>query len=124
MQELLGLPYQITKNSEIGLCDKFWIHQFQISYTVKEIQLEAIEPGIMRELERSFILQQIDFCWKEHLQVIASLRDSISWRAYAQRNPLTDYKKESYNIFVKMLARIRHQVIYLLLRSKITIEFS
>jgi preprotein translocase subunit SecA len=124
MQELLGLPYQITKNAGIESWDKFWINQFQISYTVKEIQLEAIEPGIMRELERSFILQQIDFCWKEHLQVIASLRDSISWRAYAQRNPLTDYKKESYNIFVKMLARIRHQVIYLLLRSKITIEFS
>ena len=124
MQELLGLPYQITKNASIESWDKFWIHQFQISYTVKEIQLEAIEPGIMRELERSFILQQIDFCWKEHLQVISSLRDSISWRAYAQRNPLTDYKKESYNIFVKMLARIRHQVIYLLLRSKITIEFS
>jgi preprotein translocase subunit SecA len=124
MQELLGLPYQINKAEEIRSWDKFWIHQFQISYTVKEIQLEAIEPGLMRELERSFILHQIDFCWKEHLQVIASLRDSISWRAYAQRNPLTDYKKESYNIFVKMLARIRHQVIYLLLRSKITIEFS
>jgi len=124
MQELLGLPYQITKNVETETWSKFWVQQFQISYTVKEIQLEAIEPGIIRELERSFILQQIDFCWKEHLQIIASLRDSISWRAYAQRNPLTDYKKESYNIFVKMLARIRHQVIYLLLRSKITIEFS
>nr|YP_009550227.1 SecA [Tisochrysis lutea]AUM82529.1 SecA [Tisochrysis lutea] len=123
MQELLGLPYQINENSKVETLNEIWKQQFQISYTLKEIQLEAIEPGIMRELERSFLLQQIDFCWKEHLQRIAALRDSIRWRAYAQRDPLTDYKKESYNIFVKMLARIRHQVIYLLLRSKIAIEF-
>jgi preprotein translocase subunit SecA len=126
MQELLGLPYQIelsTNDGSAKLLDQFWRQQFQISYAVKEAQLEAVQPGIIRELERSFLLQTIDFCWKENLQKIAALRDSIRWRAYAQRDPLTDYKKESYNVFITMLSRIRHQVIYYILRSKITIEF-
>jgi preprotein translocase subunit SecA len=126
MQELLGLPYQIESSTDergAKILDQFWRQQFQISYAVKEAQLDALEPGLMRELERSFLLQTIDFCWKEHLQKIAALRGSIRWRAYAQRDPLTDYKKESYNVFITMLSRIRHQVIYYILRSKITIQF-
>jgi len=57
------------------------------------------------------------------LQKISALRDSIRWRSYGQRDPLTDYKKESYSTFVTMLNRIRHQVIYFIFRSKITIDF-
>jgi preprotein translocase subunit SecA len=98
--------------------------QFKISYDLKELQLETVEPGLIRELERSFILQQIDKSWQEHLKKISSLKDSIRWRAYGQRDPLTEYKKESYNLFVKMLIQIRHRVIYFLFRSKILIEFN
>ena len=123
-QRFLGLPYQIKTKSDQGNFVEMLKHQFQIGYAVKETQLETIEPGITRELEKSFLLQQIDFYWKEHLQKIAALRDSIRWRAYGQRNPLTDYKKESYNVFITMLTRIRHQIIFLILRSKITIDFS
>lgn len=126
MQELLGLPYQIEfsiNERDAKMLDQFWRQQFQISYAVKESQLDALEPGLIRELERSFLLQTIDFCWKEHLQKIAALRGAIRWRAYAQRDPLTDYKKESYSVFITMLSRIRHQVIYYILRSKITIQF-
>nr|YP_010393441.1 preprotein translocase subunit SecA [Gephyrocapsa oceanica]UPY84210.1 preprotein translocase subunit SecA [Gephyrocapsa oceanica] len=125
-QELLGMPYQVKWESakgDIHVLLNNLKHQFQVSYTLKEAQLEAIEPGIMRELERSFLLQQIDFSWKEHLQKISALRDSIRWRSYGQRDPLTDYKKESYSTFVTMLNRIRHQVIYFIFRSKITIDF-
>jgi len=126
MQELLGLPYEIEfsiNERDAKMLDQFWRQQFQISYAVKESQLDALEPGLIRELERSFLLQTIDFCWKEHLQKIAALRGAIRWRAYAQRDPLTDYKKESYSVFITMLSRIRHQVIYYILRSKITIQF-
>ena len=93
--------------------------QFKISYDLKELQLEALEPGLMRQLEKSFLLEQIDFAWKEHLQKISSLRDSIRWRSYGQRNPLTDYKRESYNLFIRMSMKLRHRVIYFILRSKI-----
>ena len=55
----------------------------------------------------------------EHLQKITFLRESIRWRAYGQKDPLTEYKKEAFNYFLIMLARIRHRVVYFVLRSKI-----
>ena len=98
--------------------------QFQISYDLKEAEMKLIEPGLLRELERSFLLQQIDFSWKEHLQKIASLRDAVGWRAYGQKDPLTEYKQEAYNFFVIMLTRIRHRVVYFVLRSRIIINLN
>lgn len=100
----------------------FLQQQFQISYNLKEVEIESIEQGLMRELERTFLLQQIDYSWKEHLQKISFLRDSIRWRAYGQKNPLTEYKKEAFNFFITMLTRIRHRVVYFVLRSKILLE--
>ena len=93
--------------------------QFFISYDLTELQLETIEPSLMRQLEKSFLLEQLDFAWKEHLQKISYLRDSIRWRSYGQRNPLTDYKRESYNLFITMLTKLRHRVVYFILRAKI-----
>tara|TARA_B100000683_G_scaffold241560_1_gene249640 strand:- start:2592 stop:5387 length:2796 start_codon:yes stop_codon:yes gene_type:complete len=96
--------------------------QFQITYSLKELEMESTVPGLMRELERSFLLQQIDFAWKEHLQKISSLRDSVGWRAYGQKDPLTEYKQEAYNCFVTMVTRIRHRVVYFILRSRLVID--
>ena len=127
IQEIMGLSYQFITEANTSnnlLVADFLRSQFKISYDLKELQLEIIEPGLIRELERSFLLQQIDKSWQEHLKKISSLKDSIRWRAYGQRDPLTEYKKESYNLFVKMLIQIRHRVIYFLFRSKILIEFS
>ena len=126
IQELLGLSYRldlagIIPNKLTTL--EFLKSQFKISYDLKELQLEIVEKGLIRELERSFLLQQIDKSWQEHLKKISSLKDSIRWRAYGQRDPLTEYKKESYNLFVKMLIQIRHRVLYFLFRSKILVEF-
>ena len=81
--------------------------------------MELVEEGLFRELEKSFILQQIDYSWMEHLQKITFLRDSIRWRAYGQKDPLTEYKKEAFNCFTTMIARIRHRVVYFILRSKL-----
>ena len=125
LQELLGTPFQLfipgNRLSDDALIS-FLQQQFQISYDLKETEIESIESGLMRELERSFLLQQIDFSWKEHLQKISFLRDSIKWRAYGQKDPLTEYKKEAFNFFVTMLTRIRHRVVYFVLRSKIVLE--
>ena len=127
IQEIMGLSYRFDiEEDKASLLSTMELlkSQFKISYDLKELQLETVEPGLIRELERSFILQQIDKSWQEHLKKISSLKDSIRWRAYGQRDPLTEYKKESYNLFVKMLIQIRHRVIYFLFRSKILIEFN
>merc|ERR1711935_538568 len=70
----------------------------------------------------SYLQQQFDFSWKEHLQKISALRDAVGWRAYGQKDPLTEYKQEAYNFFVIMLTRIRHRVVYFVLRSRIIID--
>ena len=100
----------------------FLQQQIQITYDLKELEMDSLEPGLLRELEKAFILQQIDYSWKEHLQKIAFLRDSIRWRAYGQKDPLTEYKKEAFNYFTIMLARIRHRVVYFVLRSKVVLQ--
>jgi preprotein translocase subunit SecA len=99
----------------------FLQQQIEITYDIKEVEMELIENGLFRELEKAFILQQIDNAWTEHLQKIAFLRDSIRWIAYGQKDPLTEYKKEAFNYFNIMLAKIRHRVVYFILRSKVII---
>ena len=51
-----------------------------------------------------------------------TLRETIAWRGYGQKDPLTEYKQEAYNFFVIMLTRIRHRVVYFVLRSRIIID--
>tara|TARA_B110000008_G_scaffold232060_1_gene235475 strand:- start:4585 stop:7167 length:2583 start_codon:yes stop_codon:yes gene_type:complete len=122
VQKLLGIPFGLSSfNDETDLTQygKFLQQQIQITYDIKELEMECIEKGILREIEKSFILQQIDYSWMEHLQKITFLRESIRWRAYGQKDPLTEYKKEAFNYFLIMLARIRHRVVYFILRSKI-----
>jgi len=74
VQELLGIPFRIRlgqKEAEKANTLKCLQQQFQITYDLKEIEIESIEKGLMRELERTFLLQQIDYSWKEHLQKIS-----------------------------------------------------
>ena len=121
LQNLLGLPFNLNffdESLKLDSYTNFLQQQIQVAYDLKEIEMEMIEPGLLRELERAFILQQIDYSWKEHLQKITFLRDSIRWRAYGQKNPLTEYKKEAFNYYALMIARIRHRVVYFVLRSK------
>jgi len=123
IQALLNTPFSIEwKEEEIDQLFNNLQQQFQISYDLKECEMEAVEPGLMREIERTFVLQQIDYSWKEHLQKISLLRDSIRWRAYGQKDPLTEYKKEAFNLFITMLIRIRHRVVFFVLSSKILLN--
>jgi len=119
LQNLLGGPFPVNFNeTDQPQYLSFLQQQIEITYDLKEVEMELIEVGLFRELEKSFILQQIDNAWTEHLQKIGFLRDSIRWIAYGQKDPLTEYKKEAFNYFNIMLARIRHRVVYFVLRAK------
>tara|TARA_B110000003_G_scaffold176204_1_gene175688 strand:+ start:444 stop:3047 length:2604 start_codon:yes stop_codon:yes gene_type:complete len=123
LQNLLGAPFPgnvFSARDEVQYLE-FLQQQIEITYDLKELEMELIEVGLFRELEKAFILQEIDGAWTEHLQKIGFLRDSIRWIAYGQKDPLTEYKKEAFNYFNVMLARIRHRIVYFVLRSKIII---
>ncbi len=86
--------------------------QLRIAYDLKEAQIEQFRPGLMREAERFFILQQIDNLWREHLQSMDSLRESVGLRGYGQKDPLIEYKNEGYDMFLEMMTNMRRNVIY------------
>ncbi len=82
------------------------------AYDLKEAQVEDSHPGMMREAERFFILQQLDTLWREHLQSMDSLRESVGLRGYGQKDPLIEYKNEGYDMFLEMMINMRRNVIY------------
>ncbi|HIK36698.1 MAG: preprotein translocase subunit SecA [Geminocystis sp.] len=92
------------------------------AYDIKESQIEQVQPGLMRQAERFFILQQIDTLWREHLQKMDALRDSIGLRGYGQRDPLIEYKQEGYEMFLEMMADIRRNVVYSLFQFQPRIQ--
>ncbi len=65
---------------------------------------------IMRSVEKSLLLQMLDQVWKEHLLTLDHLRQGIGLRAYAQRDPLNEYKRESFNLFEEMLDGLREKL--------------
>jgi preprotein translocase subunit SecA len=66
--------------------------------------------SIMRHVEKAMVLQQLDTHWKEHLLNLDHLRQGISLRAFAQRDPLNEYKAEAFGYFQDMLARLKESV--------------
>ncbi len=75
---------------------------------------ELIGKEMMRELEREVMLQVIDLQWKDHLLNIDHLREGIGLRGYAQKDPLIEYKKESFLLFEALINRIEEEVVRLL----------
>ena len=92
---------------------KIFLHEeVRKAYDIKENQVDKTRPGLMREAERFFILQQIDTLWREHLQSMDALRESIGLRGYGQKDPLIEYKQEGYEMFLEMMVDIRRNVVY------------
>jgi len=90
----------------------FLQEQMRNAYDIKEGQVDQVRPGLMREAERFFILQQIDTLWREHLQAMEGLRESVGLRGYGQKDPLIEYKNEGYDMFLEMMIQMRRNVIY------------
>ena len=72
-----------------------------------------------KELERQISIQVLDASWKRHLQNVDSLRSNIGLRAYAQRNPINEFKKESFHLFDSMIESFKDDVVKILFNIKI-----
>ncbi len=64
----------------------------------------------MRQIEKAVLLQTLDHLWREHLVTLEHLRQVIGLRGYGQRDPLNEYKSESFSLFEHMLAKLREVV--------------
>ena len=104
-------PSQLT-GLDIKQLESFLHEQLRNAYDAKESLIEQHRTGLMREAERFFILQQIDILWREHLQAMDALRESVGLRGYGQKDPLIEYKNEGYDMFLEMMTNMRRNVIY------------
>ena len=68
-------------------------------------------PTVMRQVEKSIVLQSIDGLWREHLVTLDHLSKVVGWRGIAQRDPLNEYKQEAYELFQSLLENLRELVI-------------
>jgi preprotein translocase subunit SecA len=116
VKEFIYLLDDLTPDQVLGLSVEelkaFLQEQMRNAYDVKEGQIDQMRPGLMREAERFFILQQIDTLWREHLQAMDALRESVGLRGYGQKDPLIEYKNEGYDMFLEMMTQMRRNVIY------------
>ena len=80
---------------------------------------QSVGEEVMRTVEKSILLQVMDQVWKEHLQFLDYMRYSIFMRAYGQRDPLNEYKKEAFNMFKEMLDKVRERTVMILARVQI-----
>ncbi|MEA2116813.1 MAG: SEC-C metal-binding domain-containing protein, partial [Thermodesulfobacteriota bacterium] len=84
-----------------------------------QAQTERNKPEQMRQLERMILLQMVDTHWKEHLLNMDHLKEGIGLRGYGQKNPLDEYKKEGFNLFLSMIETVKEQTASTLMRVQI-----
>ncbi|OUD09653.1 preprotein translocase subunit SecA [Marivivens niveibacter] len=82
----------------------------EASDKLMEEKLEAFGPETMRQVEKQLLLTTIDAKWREHLLTLEHLRSVVGLRSHAQRNPLDEYKNESFQLFEGMLESLREDV--------------
>jgi preprotein translocase subunit SecA len=112
----LKLPENLTTNSEVIAYLQDFTKQ---KYEERE---KNIGSDLMRNLEKYFLLTTIDNLWKEHLLMLDHVKESVGLRGYGQKNPLQEYKKEAYHLFVSLMKRIRETTLSYLFRIELREE--
>jgi preprotein translocase subunit SecA len=98
---------ELEDKSAEEVTDTVWA-LIKTSYTEKETLVGA---DLLRRIERDIMLQIVDAQWKDHLYSLDHLKEGIGLRGYGQRDPLVEYKKESYGLFQDMKARIEEEMV-------------
>lgn len=107
VEELKGLSYEDMR-------EKLW-DAVELAYKVRE---EHVGLEEMREFERQVLLHNIDSKWVDYLHNIDLLREGIQLRAYAQKDPLQEYKREAFNMFNQLLRSIQAESIQQIFRAQ------
>ena len=117
-----GLPIKVSEWLTVELSlDSESIRKRIIKQATEIYQNKRQLAGddVMREFERSLVLQMLDNHWREHLATMDHLRQGIHLRGYAQMNPKQEYKREAFELFAGMLERIKRSVVHMLMTVQI-----
>lgn len=118
------LVLQGNTKLELEHCNRDILHDtiMEVVAQVYEKKEEGIETDFIRHVEKVIMLQVLDGLWKDHLLGMDHLKEGIGLRGYAQKNPLTEYKKEGFDLFGAMMARIKEETTEYLFKVQINQE--
>jgi preprotein translocase subunit SecA len=109
-----SLDFDLNALSQDGLREKI------LDFLLKNYHAQAARVGeAFPQLARFMILNLIDESWRQHLFALDELQDVISWRAYGGRDPILEFKRESFQLFQELLNRIEEQVIAYLVKPQL-----
>ncbi len=120
--DIEGLKQNVRDVFSFEIPIETWIEEEHISPEIVEEKLSKLTDDVAAEkiaqigvepwhmVERSVLLQSLDHHWKEHLTTLDALKQVIHLRAYAQKTPINEYKKEAFALFERMLVMIREDV--------------
>jgi preprotein translocase subunit SecA len=86
-----------------------------------QAKIGETDSSIWRQVEKQVLLDRLDHHWKEHLATLDALRQAVFLRAYAQKQPINEYKQEAFGLFESMLEAIREDVTRILLTSQLRV---
>jgi preprotein translocase subunit SecA len=121
VRQVFGFDLDLTKHAlSHDTADDLADHIFQAARTHYETKEALIGQEQARSLERFVILQTVDTRWKEHLLSMDHLKEGIGLRGYAQQDPLRIYKKEGFDMFHGLMARIKEEIVDILFKIQIS----
>ncbi len=123
VQDILGLTPPIDAWMEEDAIDPevFEERIREEADAVMERKIEQNDPQIWRRVEKSILLERLDYHWKEHLATLDALRQVVFLRAYAQKTPINEYKQEAFGLFEKMLDALREDITQILLTRELRV---
>ena len=83
----------------------------------RNTRISTAGDEINKDVEKRIFLQNLDYEWRSHLQYLEQLRQVIGLRGYGQKNPLDEYKRESFNLFKELLTKIKENLIIFLINQ-------
>ena len=95
---------------------------FKIFENSRNERIKILKEDQSKELEKRIFLQTVDMNWKSHIQYLEQLRQVIGLRSYGQRDPLVEYKKESFDLFENLLNKLKIDLITILINLKVVQE--
>lgn len=109
---------------ELKDCNRETLHSALMEAITRayEAKEAGIDPDFMRHIEKVIMLQILDSLWKDHLLGMDHLKEGIGLRGYAQKNPLTEYKKEGFELFSQMMTRIKEEITEYLFKVQVNQE--
>ena len=124
VSEVLGLEPPIDQWIEEDTVEPEIIEQRLREETdaIMERKFASADASIWRRVEKSILLERLDHHWKEHLATLDALRQVVFLRAYAQKQPINEYKQEAFGLFERMLDTLREDITAILLKSELRME--